>query len=421
MFMIKPVSIQSYVVQLLVRIMLAYLLLVFVSLLGGGHGGITSAADAVRRARLSRTVASVSLSCPAKSPVFMGGLAKQICRARPLGVIFPAVLPDPGSVGLESLPLTAAEHGAVTEATETLYRYYFQAFEAWVSRSNQVMSLASAEANLLEYLNQIWILDRSLGEAELTVASARHLLPGLASSRAVPMPRVERALKGFRRTRPTRSRHPLPLEVMAGIANFIVAQGHWLMAAMVVIIFVCYLRPGEALKARKEDIVKPTGGLNPGLQVFGLIVAPQERPSEPSKTRQWDDTISLEWPAWIKDLVTMLLVTGLSTLLFDVCPRQFLIMWKSAVKALKLLPSTVPYQFRHGGASEDALVGRRSLQAIMMRGRWRSDKSVRRYTKPVQVQKLLNGLPSKLKNHCLACARGLQAIMMRQQRPIKLD
>ena len=187
---------------------------------------------------MARAAASNSLSCLAKPPTFMGGMAKQTCRARPLGVIVPVVLPDPGSVGSESLPLTAAKRGAVTEGTETLYRYYFQAFEAWVSRSHRVMSLTTAEENLLEYLNQMWILERSLGEAEFTVASTRHFLPGLASSRAVPMPRVERALKGFRRTRPTRSRHPLPLEVMAGIANFTVAQGHWLMAALVVIMFV---------------------------------------------------------------------------------------------------------------------------------------------------------------------------------------
>ena len=41
----------------------------------------------------------------------------------------------------------------------------------------------------------------------------------------------------------------------------------------------------------------------------------------------------------------------------------------------------VPYMLRHGGASHDALAGRRSIAAIKKRGRWRSDQSLRRYQK----------------------------------------
>lgn len=53
----------------------------------------------------------------------------------------------------------------------------------------------------------------------------------------------------------------------------------------------------------------------------------------------------------------------------------------------------VLYQLRHGGASGDYLEGRRSLQDVAMRGRWRTMASVRRYTKAGRVQKVLQSLP----------------------------
>ena len=42
----------------------------------------------------------------------------------------------------------------------------------------------------------------------------------------------------------------------------------------------------------------------------------------------------------------------------------------------------VPYSFRHGGASHDALNHVRTPEQIKLRGRWKSDSSLQRYTKP---------------------------------------
>ena len=73
---------------------------------------------------------------------------------------------------------------------------------------------------------------------------------------------------------------------MAGICNYMITQNEWMAAVMVFVMFTAYLRPGELMKIQKQDIVQPTGGVNAGLQLLGIIVAPQERPREPSKTRE---------------------------------------------------------------------------------------------------------------------------------------
>eukprot|EP00973_Karenia_brevis_P006482 882223-Karenia_brevis.AAC.1 len=43
------------------------------------------------------------------------------------------------------------------------------------------------------------------------------------------------------------------------------------------------------------------------------------------------------------------------------------------------------YSLRHGGASEDILRRRRSVQEVKRRGRWTSDASLKRYAKEARL------------------------------------
>eukprot|EP00974_Lingulodinium_polyedra_P037643 3610712-Lingulodinium_polyedra.AAC.1 len=52
---------------------------------------------------------------------------------------------------------------------------------------------------------------------------------------------------------------------------------------------------------------------------------------------------------------------------------------------------------RHGGASHDALLGTRSAREIQERGRWASERTVRRYRKGGRVNQLLAGLPQAIR------------------------
>ena len=82
----------------------------------------------------------------------------------------------------------------------------------------------------------------------------------------------------------------------------------------------------------------------------------------------------------------MVLCAGLSRALGRIEDPDEGAAFKRAVEALGLdvlQPSL--YSNRHGGASEDYLRRRRTLQEIQFRGRWRSEASIRGYTKSAKL------------------------------------
>ena len=61
--------------------------------------------------------------------------------------------------------------------------------------------------------------------------------------------------------------------------------------------------------------------------------------------------------------------------------------------------TTHPFSVRHGGASSDALWRTRSLMEIQKRGRWRSEKSVRRYEKHARLLKETSKLSTSTRKY----------------------
>ena len=64
-------------------------------------------------------------------------------------------------------------------------------------------------------------------------------------------------------------------------------------------------------------------------------------------------------------------------------------------QALRELQDESPsmHTLRHGGASHDLLTMRRPLREVKDRGRWISDKSLRRYAKAAKMQQRIAALP----------------------------
>ena len=93
-------------------------------------------------------------------------------------------------------------------------------------------------------------------------------------------------------------------------------------------------------------------------------------------------------------------------------------VFRRAVAQLGLPPEMCLYQLRPGGASEDLLSGTRNEAAIKVRGRWRSDSSVRRYSKPAQLRRLLGSTPEAKRSLARDAAKTLELVMTRRQRPL---
>ena len=64
--------------------------------------------------------------------------------------------------------------------------------------------------------------------------------------------------------------------------------------------------------------------------------------------------------------------------LFSISQATYRRTWHKVAQELGL-PVGPPHDIRHSGPSEDFAAGRRTLQEIQHRGRWRSKKSIERY------------------------------------------
>lgn len=171
-----------------------------------------------------------------------------------------------------------------------------------------------------------------------------------------------------------------------------------------------YFRPGEVFNFLKEDLVAPTRGARPAPSAPILVVAPEERLVK-SKTQTFDGSVRMDHPPWLGALLVKLRASRAEgTALFQVSRADLQRQWRLAAATLGV-ESAVLYQLRHGGASEDYLDGRRSLQDIAMRGRWRTMASVRRYTKAGRVQKVISELPPQVRPFLKWAHQRLEHIM----------
>jgi hypothetical protein len=296
------------------------------------------------------------------------------------------------------------ERSAVKPATAVQYEFFYNLFLVWhllIFGCVFDSTLSSTECRLVDFLDVLFVEGAPSADAEKTVAAFRHFNTLFVGRGGVALPRVDRSLKAFRRNRPGCSRFPMPLVLLAALSAVILFRrfnGISVGMARVCVValftqFSTYMRPGELRGLLVEDLVRPVPGGGFAFMWYGLIIAPQQR-LLPSKTYVFDDTVLLDSPAWLGAEVSRLCLdcSGVPRakdgLLFDI-PPGVLARQLSAATAVLGLPSLCLYQLRHGGASHDALTKVRAMQEIMSRGRWAAASSLKRYTKPGQIQKLV--------------------------------
>jgi hypothetical protein len=81
--------------------------------------------------------------------------------------------------------------------------------------------------------------------------------------------------------------------------------------------------------------------------------------------------------------------------LFPFTANQYRSCFKQVCSQLNLSSSYVPHSLRHGGATRWHLLGN-SIEDILMRGRWSSTKSARRYIQAGRAMLLTVEIPSSL-------------------------
>ena len=114
-----------------------------------------------------------------------------------------------------------------------------------------------ADTMLTRYLDHMYLDGAHSSEGLKLVSAWKHFFPEYARDNGRKLPRTARALKGWARSDPPRSRVPLPLEWAMGLIDLMLKDKQPQAALLMALVFDLYCRPCEAIELRKEDIVPP--------------------------------------------------------------------------------------------------------------------------------------------------------------------
>ncbi|CAK0906896.1 unnamed protein product, partial [Prorocentrum cordatum] len=346
--------------------------------------------------------------------VFKEGIGDLESRATVSGVKHTLRREMVGSIGIrasrspETQVETFLEANAVTERTHAMYVKRVADFESWVSaRGLKLTSAKLVDCALVDYLNQLWIDGADIGEATGTYAAWVKLRPSFSKKGPDKLVRTMKALQGFNRLDPGRTRPPLPLAFAALIAVELVGMGLGGMALAVMLMFSAYLRPIELLSLQVSDVLVPTQGS----PYYAIHLHRAER-GQPSKVGLYDETLLLDSSAlpFLGYLLDAHRAAAAGPALFDFDYRSFNESFRTAARTAGLAAIKPDlYQLGHGGPSHDILNRLRSKAEVKDRGRWRDDRSVRRYEAHGRLQLQEKLVSEATQSRAAACLVDLEA------------
>ena len=135
-----------------------------------------------------------------------------------------------------------------------------------------------------------------------------------------------------------------------------------------------------------------------------------------SKTHEYDESLLVDsplLPALRQALLKHARGRPRDAPLFQVSQAQVARDLRAACDRLRVPQAMeiVMYKFRHGRASAGFALKHRSLAEVKLRGRWKSDSSLRRYENGGRLAEQLHRLGSRLRNHALRCSECVNAVL----------
>eukprot|EP00435_Cladocopium_sp_Y103_P042465 s504_g11.t1 len=222
------------------------------------------------------------------------------------------------------------------------------------------------------------------------------------------VPRAWRALKGWRKLCPSRSRLAFPLAVWCGLSWRMVVHGQAAMALFNLLQVSTYHRPGSLLKLRRMGLVKPTAGIT---STWSMVTSLNET-EDTSKVGSKDDSILLDsqWLQFAHPLLAGLSKGKPMDYVWEFSYPEYLKVFNMCAKELKL--PVVPYQARHSGPSIDRANKVRDLEEVQKRGGWLTRKSVMRYEKAGRLAASWHKLGPSVQSTCKSAERYIDSIML---------
>ncbi|CAE7708857.1 AMY1.1 [Symbiodinium sp. CCMP2592] len=270
--------------------------------------------------------------------------------------------------------ITALEIKSISEEQQGQYDFYRQRFKDFCKENKVPWPIkAKADETLADYFDVLFLEGKGVNYGEKTLAAVEFYSLGLKGK----MVRSRRALRGWRKLVPPRSRLPLPKMVTYGIAMRLLFKGEREAALLVLMSFDTYVRPGEAMDLLKKSLVLLVAGAGSHYRHYTLVIREEEE-RRPDKTGVYSSSIRLDNPSTEKWLGAALKNDvknkKMQEPMFNINPARYREVFKSAGEWLGL-QDLCTYQLRHGGASEDLAGKVRDYQGVKDRGRWMTDSS----------------------------------------------
>ena len=201
---------------------------------------------------------------------------------------------------------------------------------------------------------------------------------------------------------PAKSRVPLPWPMLCAIATKTMEMDcPWQVAACLVLMYKCYLRPCDVLPLKVKDLVRPVVAGDEALSQWTVVLHARED-RLPSKTGEFDEVLLLDGPGSEKWRPTWIVLKAKAKhdSLFNLSYRQLAVAFSKAVRSLDYEKAGIVhlYQLRHGGASHDAASHARDMLSSH-RDRWASHRSLRRYENGGRLAEVMSRLtPSQVRH-----------------------
>ena len=295
------------------------------------------------------------------------------------------------------------------------YVVYLERFLTWSENEKRVLvEDGEIDAALVCWFNLLYLRGEAPHIGEKTLAALMHREPRFSKRGEGKLPRCYRALAGWRKKCPSRSRSPLPLAFWTAIACNLAQRGFVRMAVLTLLLVDGYLRPCDAFPLTASQLLPPATGI---ARTWALLLFPSEIGAT-SKTGESDDTILLDSAhlQWLNPVWQVLHDQEPDALLFPFGYAMYTTEFKKAATAMGV-PDAVPYQARHSGPSIDLALRRRELGAAKKRGRWKTDRSLRRYEKAGRLLRVADRWTAAQRSHFNRSAELVEALILGRGAP----
>lgn len=256
---------------------------------------------------------------------------------------------------------------AYSHNTRVRYEAALRGFLEWIRQHNyDAHDNDEIDALLMEYLDDLYLRGGGKQAAINTVFGLIMHIPALRTR----LPTARLALRGWEKLRPSESYPPLTWELTVVIAIQMLRAGRRPEAVATVLAFDCYLRISEMVGLLVGDVVD-TGDHRLGAVYRGVACRLRHTKTGPNQWVEVED-------AAVRTLLLSLKRGSRRDKIFGFTAGSYRRLFKRVCAGLGLSSGYVPHSLRHGGATRDFLSGR-PLEDILVRGRWASTKSARRY------------------------------------------